>query len=218
MSSTAFAVPPHGTRLKRSSYDAFAPGESALRIERALDPTVAEALVKAIEGPAFRDEVGIDVIDLDLCKLLKSVSLPIARDFLAEDVASILRDFAALIDQRHLQASLSVQTTDGCYKFHTDFVAVRLLCTYVGPGTEWVSNEDVRRENLRRTDVDFQTANRSVLRRLDAVNHCSAGDLLLLKGEMFEGNRGMGAVHRSPPIVERNLRRLVLKVDAGGCC
>ena len=62
--------------------------------------------------------------------------------------------FGALLGRKHIHAGLSVQRTDGCRKIHTDFVSLRLLCTYAGPGTDWLPNEDLVREHLGRTDVD----------------------------------------------------------------
>ena len=193
------------------------PGENVLWSKRSLPPSVTKALEEVAEGEIFEHKGMLDVAELDLSGLLQSVSNPIARQFLTEDITSILADFSTALGRRHLYGQLAVVAHDRCRKFHTDYVTIRLLCTYVGPGTEWVRNEDVVRKNLARADVDLETANRSVLRVRDVVHHCAAGDLLLLKGEAFDGNRGSGAVHRSPPIAARALRRLVLKVDEQPC-
>lgn len=194
------------------------PGENVLWLERTLTPRVAEALKEVAAGPVFRQKSDLDVANLDLSKLLQPVSQPVARKFLLGDMTSILQDFGSALGRRHLVAKLDVVADDGCRKFHTDFITVRLVCSYSGPGTEWVKNRDVRRENLSRTDVGLDEANRSVLRSPSAVNHCGSGDILLLKGEAFDGNRGLGAVHRSPPIAKQSLRRLVFKVDTQRCC
>ncbi len=195
----------------------FAPlleaGTNVLWRKRSLPPTVAKALEEVAGGKIFDHRAHLDMAEVDLSELLQSVSHPIARRFLEDDMTSILEDYAAAMGRRYLRGQLAVVTHDGCRKFHTDNVAVRLLCTYAGPGTEWVRNEDVVRAHLARTDVDIDTANRSVLRDHDAVRRSSAGDLLLLKGEAFEGNRGSGAVHRSPPLARCSSRRLLFKVD-----
>lgn len=193
------------------------PGQNALWIERTLTPSVAQALEKVAKWEIFERKAVVDVDGLDLTELLQPVSDPIARQFLGEDMASLLTDFSAALGTDHLHAHLAVVAHDKCRKFHTDNVTVRLLCTYAGPGTEWVTNEDVVRRNLARTDVDAETANRSVLRVEDAVRRCTAGDVLLLKGEAFDDNRGAGAVHRSPSIVGRSLRRLLFKIDERPC-
>ena len=185
--------------------------------KRPLPPSVAEALEEVAEGEVFEHKAMVDVAELDLSELLQSVSNPIALPFLTKDITSILVDFSTALGRRHLHAHLAVVADDKCRKFHTDHVTIRLLCTYAGPGTEWINGEDVVRKNLARTDVDLETANRSVLRVPDAVHHCGAGDLLLLKGEAFEGNRGFGAVHRSPPVSSHATRRLLFKIDDQPC-
>ncbi len=192
-------------------------GVNVLWNKRSLPRSVAEALEEVAEGEVFAHKVMLDVAELDLSALLQSVSNTIAREFLAADITSSLADFSKVLGRRHLHGQLSVVTDDKCCKFHTDNVTIRLICTYAGPGTEWIRNEDVVRENLARTDVDPETANRSVLRARDVVHHCAAGDLLLLKGESFDGNQGSGAVHRSPPIAKRALRRLLFTVDEHPC-
>ncbi len=225
MSSAAFReLPPRSPSPPAQSEGGrgpFAPllesGENVFLRKRALAPPVAEALEEVAEGDAFDHKAMLDVDALDLSKLLRGVTNPVARTFLAEDMTSILKDFSAAVGRRHLVGQLTVVTYDACCKFHTDHVTVRLLCTYAGPGTEWVKNDDVVRDNLARIDVDAETANRSVLRVEDAVQHCAVGDVLLLKGEAFDGNRGSGAVHRSPPIEGQGLRRLRFKIDEHAC-
>lgn len=191
--------------------------ENLLQLERTLVPSAARALEEVAHGDLFEHSATLDVARLDPSELLQPVSNPLARRFLAQDIVVFARDFGAALGRRHLHVQLAVLAHDGCRKFHTDNVTVRLLCTYAGPGTQWVRNEDAVRDNLGRTDVDLDTANRSVLRVADAVRQCNTGDVLLLKGEAFAGNHGFGVVHRSPPIAERSLRRLVFKIDERPC-
>ena len=216
-----FAQSPQESPQSHVDRGPFAPllesGENVLWSKRPLPPPVAHALEEVAAGDIFEHQGMLDVADLDLSVLLQSVSHPVARQFLVEDISSVLTDFSKALGCRHLHGHLAVVAHDKCRRFHTDNVTVRLLCTYAGPGTEWIRNEDVVRQNLARTDVDMNTANRSVLRAEDVVRHCSAGDLLLLKGEAFEGNRGFGAVHRSPSIEGRALRRLLFKLDQQPC-
>ncbi len=178
---------------------------------------MVSVLEETARGEFFATSARLDVSHLDLSELLQPVSNLLARRFLAQDIESLARVFGAAMGRRHLHAQLEVLDDDRCRKFHTDNVTVRLLCTYVGPGTQWVPNEDAVRGNLGRTYVDLETANRSVLRVADAVRECASGDVLLMKGEAFPGNRGFGVVHRSPPITTRSLRRLVFKIDEHAC-
>jgi hypothetical protein len=193
------------------------PGENVLWRERTLPPPALRALEEVARGEIFERHARLDVGALDLTELLQPVSNRLARRFLEDDITALARAFGAMLGRRHVHGQLAVLRHDACAKFHSDNVTVRLLCTYAGPGTEWIRNEDVVRHNLARTDVDLETANRSVLRVSDAIRRVAAGDVLLLKGEAFAGNRGSGAVHRSPPIAAQGLRRLVFKIDEQPC-
>lgn len=44
--------------------------------------------------------------------------------------------FAAAFGHRHLTGKLEVVADDACRKFHVDYAAVRLICTFAGSGTE----------------------------------------------------------------------------------
>ncbi len=193
------------------------PGTNVLRLGRDLQTSISEALDDVANGDVFEHSATLDARQPDLGPLLEPISNPVAQRFLEQDIAWLSREYGALLGRRHLHGQLAVVAHDGCRKLHVDNVTIRLLCTYAGPGTEWVRNEDVVRSNLARIDVDLETANRSVLRHADAVRHCNVGDVLLLKGEAFPKNRGFGAVHRSPPIAAGSLRRLVFKIDERPC-
>lgn len=186
-------------------------------VARPLRPALASALRRTADGREFDHSAQLDVAHPDPTPLLGDVVDPLARSFLAADIAALAAQFGAVLRRRHVQARLSVVAADGCRKLHTDYVTVRLLCTYAGLGTEWVADADLVRKNLARIDVDIETANRSVLKRPEALRACNAGDVILLKGETYEGNRGRGAVHRSPPIEAHGLRRLLLKIDEHPC-
>ena len=138
-------------------------------------------------------------------------------DFLEADIGYLARQFGAVLGRRHVQASLEIQRTDGCRKIHADTVTVRLLCTYAGPGTDWLPDADLVREHLVPGTLDTETANRLVIREGGALRRCEPGEVLLLKGHTFPGNAGRGAAHRSPPIEASGVSRLVLKLDEHRC-
>lgn len=131
----------------------------------------------------------------------------------AADVASLATRFAGVVGAPSLRASLATVVTDKCRKLHSDYKRVRLVCTYAGPGTEWLDDRDVDRDALRRQHPSIEAANARVVRRGARVHRTGAGDVLLLKGELHAGNEGRGAIHRSPPIELTGERRLVLTLD-----
>ena len=192
-------------------------GVNVLVHERGLPSAVEAALDAEAGGGTFEHGATLDATEPQLDALLEPIEDSVARRFLAQDIDILTRSYGALLGRRHVHAQLSVVAHDACRKLHVDQVTVRLLCTHAGPGTQWVHDDDVVRSNLARVDVNIDEANRSVLRHPNALRQCAPGDVILLKGESFANNRGLGAVHRSPPIVDRGLRRLVFKIDESPC-
>lgn len=167
----------------------------------------ALALVPASEVEVLLDGKAPDARGL-VSFLPESVRDPIGRD-----VERLARVYGTIVGRRRIKTRLEIVVNDACRKFHADYVGVRLLCTYFGPGTDWAPEEFVRRENLGRIDVDMEEANASVIAP-EHVRSARPGDVILLKGEAWPGNAHRGAVHRSPPIAHTGKRRLVLKMDA----
>ena len=105
------------------------------------------------------------------------------------DVSWLIGAFACLVDARRVGLRLRVLDGAMCPRFHVDHVPLRLICTYAGPGSEWLAMPDA---------VE--------------VNRLASGDVALLKGEKWLGNEGAGLVHRSPQLPEGQ-RRLMLTLD-----
>lgn len=80
-----------------------------------------------------------------------------------------------------------------CPAFHVDRIAVRLVLTLIGPGTE-VLEESGGEDPL--------------------VRRVAEGEVLLLKGDCWPGNEGCGAIHRSP--AAGATPRLLLTLDPLG--
>lgn len=144
-----------------------------------------------------------------------------ASALFGRDVHRLATAFSAALDRTDLSVRLDVVSTDKCRRFHADYKHVRLLCTYVGPGTEWVEERDLDRRALGLRDdpngSTFEHTNARIVPNPLAIHRANPGDVLLLKGESYPGNRGHGAVHRSPPISRsaNDVRRLVLTIDVG---
>ena len=140
----------------------------------------------------------------------------LARAQLRADLEMLLPRFAKWTRRNHVRVQLSQVRDDACRKFHVDFIGLRTLITYVGQGTEWVESQHARRDQVGRHDLSLEDANAAVVPDQSKVRHARAGDVLVLKGEAFEGNRGFGAIHRSPPCGAGE-GRLVLRVDVPQC-
>lgn len=106
---------------------------------------------------------------------------------------------------------LATATQAMCPRFHVDLVTVRFVCTLAGAGTEFLDNSDCDRRYLAgATGGALEPP--GLLRPAARVQSAPPGAMACLKGELWPGNRGNGAVHRSPR-VSIDAPRLV--VDSG---
>jgi len=147
---------------------------------------LAEAARLAARG-AFRHRTSADTaspagaIDAVLGPLGGAASWPA----LARDLGQMLGLMALSEPFKGCNLRLEVVDDDGCRLFYADRVNIRLLCTYVGPGTE----------------LQFDSA----------VTQVEAGAVLLMRGTL--SRHGPGVLHRSRPNPGR-VPRLLVAVDA----
>ncbi len=180
-------------------------------MHRALSPAL-DASVKAQLMTArrldwrWRGGVGQPLVD-DLARHLPARE---SGDALLEDVRLIADAMAYLFDTATI--GLRLRTLEGamCPRFHVDSLAVRLVTTYAGPGSEWLPEQAVNREGLGAP----HPGKPEPLRDSRAVQRLDAGDLALLKGDGWIGNEGRGLVHRSPQ-PRPGERRLLMALDPG---
>jgi Protein of unknown function (DUF1826) len=97
-------------------------------------------------------------------------------------------------------------------RFHVDKVTVRLVCTFAGSGTEYLSEEDVDRRWLGHAARGASDEASGLMRPSARVRRAEAHDVVLLKGEAWPKNSGRGAVHRSPAASAAS-PRLVMTLD-----
>lgn len=117
------------------------------------------------------------------------------RSALLADIARLSELFAVLVDPPQLGLRLEVLERPMCPKFHVDRVALRLLCTYLGAGTEWADAESP-------ADVGAQTM----------VQTVPAFAVALCKGSLWPGNTSRGLVHRSAAATV-SVPRVLLAID-----
>jgi len=146
----------------------------------------------------------------DLSAATRGLAEP-ARAWLTMDIAILIARLAHLADARRLRVSFGVVRTDQCPKFHVDYVRYRLVTTYLGPGTEWVPDEAVRREALDHPPDCPCDANKQIVRESSAIRHAVPGDVIVMKGALHPDLQG--AVHRSPPIEGTGRVRVVLSAS-----
>ena len=124
------------------------------------------------------------------------------RDAFIADIANLSAAFAAILCTPTVRLRLAVVTNNACRRWHLDCVPLRLICTYRGPGTQWIPPAFGA---AVLACADDETSHALPLR---------AGDVALLKGCGWPGqSHDGGIVHRSPRIAGTGLTRLVLVLD-----
>jgi hypothetical protein len=143
---------------------------------------------------------------------LKSVLSPLlpeseGKHAFLDDMHLLSEMMTCLFDCSSVGLRLISLSQPMCPTFHTDKISGRLICTYLGKGTEWLLNETL-------SDI-FSLHNIAEQNQFDkqrSIMQAQQGDVLLLKGDAWPDNEGKGAVHRSPPNLCQE-QRLLLTLD-----
>lgn len=173
-------------------------------LQRTLDAEVARALedVPSSRLPQARltgwlGEIHDEVRDATLTMRRHE---PWLAGWLVEDIGFLMRLFAEITGAVSLALRLEAVRGDACCRFHADNVVFRLVTTYRGPGTEWVSPRDARLVS------DGHLLEPAALRRLEP------GWVAIMRGRKAGGNTPP-LLHRSPPLGKNQPARLFLAID-----
>jgi hypothetical protein len=139
-------------------------------------------LATAIAHPAISDRTGISA--------------------LVSDVADLAKVVARIAGQPNVRVRLEWVTDQQCAYFHSDRVPYRLVCTYRGAGTEWVSNETASRLTSPESEPPA-----------DEIHQLASGDVAIMRGSLRGTESTPPLLHRSPPVVSASAARLFLAIE-----
>ncbi|MCK2182757.1 DUF1826 domain-containing protein [Halomonas getboli] len=142
--------------------------------------------------------------------LFETLAAPAASVALVEDVVILAEAMAFLFDTDTVGLRLRLMDAPMCPRFHCDNLPVRMITTYLGPGSEWLPESAVNRAGLGAPSA----AKPAIVRDDGAIRRLESGDVALLKGSGWIGNEAHGLVHRSPALAEGQ-PRLLLTIDPG---
>ena len=186
------------------------------------------------EETAWADVTAADVSALGLARALlggAQVEPAGARDAVAaleRDICAVVSAFCAATGSASAVVAVSLLRRTLCSKYHVDHVPLRVMCTYLGSGTEVLSERaslaislasdrlgrgagDVAKALVGSVADEFAEKKKTYALKKQA-REC---ELVLLKGEKWPGNAGRAIVHRSPSVDGCcGEWRLCLKVDA----
>ena len=134
------------------------------------------------------------------------------KDELCQQVSLLVDMFCTLFELKTVGLRLTALDRAMCPKFHVDNIPCRLVTTFTGVTTQWVSNDVIDRTKLGAGCQGLSDETSGLLQDVNHINQLSIGDVALLKGEGWFENDGGGLVHRSPK-PENGDQRLLLTLD-----
>lgn len=150
--------------------------------ERNLGQLAAEAATLAVSGTTHKAQGSPAEIALQLAAVPRG---------LRDDIVGLAARYCALLRIDACRLRLEAVDRQPCWKWHADYVRVRLLTSYVGAGTDYLPAAD---------------ANETMMQRLPV------GAIGLFKGRNFAGDHAP-CIHRSPPFAAGDAVRLLLVID-----
>lgn len=127
---------------------------------------------------------------------------------LVDDLIDLVTAYATHVDGGRLSVRIERVDTDLCTKYHCDATGIRLLSTYCGPGTCWVPNAAVARDQ-----IGPHGDNTTIVSEPALVRQLPRYAVGLLKGEQHGDHSDPAVVHRSPPLHGTGQVRLLLCVE-----
>ncbi len=165
------------------------------------------AVLAASQLPKRRLRTSADSFAGDVTALLRERRLdPRSFDHLLADLCLLADRFFTLSGNRDTRFQLVTTDSNNCGRFHVDTRYLRMICTYQGPATEWLRNEQVDRFMLERG-----APNHKII-RFGEPAHFEPFWVGIMKGD--PDRSGNGLVHRSPPIVGTGQTRVLFCLDA----
>jgi len=172
--------------------------------ERDINPLKTEINQLLDRDIQFRSKGSVDNIVSEIEAALDPENFKL----IIQDVKHLLHKFKEVSDSESFKLLLATVDSNMCRKFHTDINDLRMLCTYIGQGTLWLTDDNINQEAIDCCgDTDCIAIDES------RVQQAETGAALILKGAIYPQKETKAAVHRSPSIEETRGKRLLLRID-----
>ena len=140
------------------------------------------------------EETESDRLRSELARETKMSARPIE-----DDLIELAQIFTKICNTDTTRIRLKTVSDNGCSLFHFDNVAMRLVITYRGAGTQWVYPEFAANARIQQRDYK------------GPLNEIDTGHVALFRGR--KSNAGGMMLHRSPPLGGKKPPRLVGVID-----
>lgn len=155
---------------------------------------------------SVRDNDFEPLFDEHFSQLSNKYSL--GHQLLKSDIEELITAFFKICHTSSVKVFFGIIDTDMCRRFHIDFYELRMISTYVGQGTQWLSNDNVNFKALNNLELL-----EGIAKDEDKINQLEENDVAILKGALYTNTKVNGIVHKSPPIKSLGQKRLMLRVD-----
>jgi hypothetical protein len=178
----AIAPPWCFTSVGRSAFVADHPGVFERIFDDAVTLCVWNRQPDSILGDYLRENAGsgswerraqVDGGAPRFGELLAGFEADVGRIRWETELSELVELFVTLTDAKTVGLRMTATDRATCPRFHSDQVGLRMLCSWVGEGTEWLDEEDV----------------------VQQMRPFAVG---VLKGDLWPGNEGRAVIHRSP--------------------
>lgn len=163
----------------------FTPSVQVCICRRPPLPELQAALTRAADTGALNGFRRV----VDAGRPLPALPLPAAAVTAgaAQELGILVEVFGELLGCPRIGLRLEVLHRPMCPRWHRDHNGIRLLCTWLGPGTQWLDDGASPVIDPAQLPADAPPSGQA-----------APFDLVLLKGGLWQGNAGRGAIHRSP--------------------
>lgn len=205
-----------GIRISRSIavLDCFHDPDIALCIwERENDVSLTDYFTQSSLPTEFEHRLKVRCAQIRPETFLMAIPLHPMSQALASELAGLCELFASMVRCSRIGVRLVISGRRMCPRFHTDSVTARLICTWVGPGTEWVQRSDVAYSMNTSLRSGLATDERDILLPGATPHRLAPFAVGVFKGELFSDTPRSAAVHRSPSL-EAGQSRAYVTLDA----
>ncbi|MDJ0806499.1 MAG: DUF1826 domain-containing protein [Gammaproteobacteria bacterium] len=177
----------------------FDPGVQVCTWQREIDPAIETYLSQLHQTEELQV---IETLSPAAQPVLDCLPAGPGRASLIDDLSLLCEVVCELLGCREVGLRLARLRRTMCPGWHIDRVGIRLVCTYQGPGTQWLDDQVVDRRDPH-------------LERMEegAFLQATLGEVVLLKGALWQGNDRLGAVHRSPEVAGGASLRTLVTLD-----
>ena len=177
----------------------FDPGVQVCAWQREIDPAIETYLAQLHQTGELQV---LETLSPAAQPRLDALPGGTGRASLIEDLSLLREVVCELLDCAAAGLRLARLGHAMCPGWHVDRVGIRLVCTYQGPGTQWLDDQNTDRRDLRSDET-----------KESALVQASPGEIVLLKGALWQGNDAFGAIHRSPCLGSSAALRTLITLD-----